>query len=123
MNLSMPQCIKLHYQEEINNYRKYFSSKEFSKAWVSLERSHILGQRYPLEHTYTHWLMLIYGFKIKNFKEVIGQLPRLIAGGIKSFVGVIPVGNTGGSNVSALRAMPIPLDLKIILENKHTENG
>ena len=123
MNLGMPQSIKFHYQKEICNFRKYFRNKDLSKAWNSLERSHILGQKYPLEHSYTHWLMLKFGIQIKNKSEVIGQIPRLMVGGIKSFVGLIPVGNTGGSNVSPVKSMPIPLDLKIILENKPSKNG
>jgi hypothetical protein len=59
--------------------------------------------------------MLKFGFRIKNYREVIGQIPRLLVGGVKSFVGKIPVGNTGGSNVPPLMPMEIPEDLKQIL--------
>ena len=75
----------------------------------------MLGQAYPLEHTYAHLLMLKFGFIIRDFKEVLGQIPRLLVGGVKSFVGKIPVGNTGGANVPPLRPMPIPPDLQEIL--------
>jgi hypothetical protein len=37
-------------------------------------------------------------------------------GGIKSFVGEIPVGNTGGANVPPLKRMEIPKELKRIME-------
>jgi len=37
-------------------------------------------------------------------------------GGVKSFVGEIPLGNTGGSNVSPLRTMDIPEELKRIID-------
>lgn len=60
--------------------------------------------------------MLLLGFKTKNSKEIIGLLPRLLVGGVKSFVGKIPVGNTGGANVPPLKPMEIPGDLKIILQ-------
>jgi hypothetical protein len=43
--------------------------------------------------------MLRFGIKIKDRREIIGQIPRLLVGGVKSFVGKIPVGNTGGANV------------------------
>jgi len=56
--------------------------------------------------------MLKFGFKIKNRQEIIGQIPRLILGGVKSFVGKIPVGNTGGANVPPLKPMEIPEDLQ-----------
>jgi len=55
--------------------------------------------------------------KIKNTKEVLGQIPRLLVGGVKSFVGTIPVGNTGGANVPPLKSMDIPDDLQIIIKN------
>lgn len=84
-------------------------------AWRHLENAHVLGQSYPNEHTRVHWLMLKFGFKIKSVKEVIGQIPRLFIGGVKSFVGKIPLGNTGGSNVSALKPMNIKPELLEIL--------
>ena len=52
--------------------------------------------------------MLLFGIYIKNYKEIIGQIPRLLVGGVKSFVGYIPVGNTGGANVPPLKPMAIP---------------
>ncbi|MES2691453.1 MAG: DUF3703 domain-containing protein, partial [Bacteroidota bacterium] len=44
-------------------------------------------------------------------KEIIGQIPRLLVGGVKSFVGKIPVGNTGGSGIPPLRSLPIEKDI------------
>lgn len=81
-------------------------------AWRHLERAHILGQPWAVEHTYVHWEMLKFGLRIKSPKEIIGQIPRLLVGGIKSFVGKIPVGNTGGANVPPLEPMEIPEDIK-----------
>jgi hypothetical protein len=60
--------------------------------------------------------MLIFGIKIKDPREIIGQIPRLLVGGVKSFVGEIPVGNTGGANVPPLQSMEIPEELKRIME-------
>jgi hypothetical protein len=43
----------------------------------------------------------------------------MLLGGVKSFVGEIPVGNTGGANVPPLKSMEIPEELnRIIEENK-----
>jgi hypothetical protein len=83
-------------------------------AWNHLERAHIIGQKYPYTHTLVHWKMLQFGIKIKNGKEIMGQIPRLIFGGVKSFVGKIPVGNPGGANVPPLKPFPIENELKII---------
>ncbi|WP_339608031.1 DUF3703 domain-containing protein, partial [uncultured Roseivirga sp.] len=67
-------------------------------------------------HSYIHWEMLLFGIHIKNYKEIIGQIPRLLLGGVKSFVGHIPVGNTGGANVPPLRPMTIPDEIMDIFK-------
>jgi hypothetical protein len=59
--------------------------------------------------------MLAFGIQIKSTREILGQIPRLLVGGVKSFVGRIPVGNTGGADVPALQSMPIPADLSAVL--------
>jgi len=87
-----------------------------SLAWRSLERAHIIGQRYPFAHSYVHWKMLQFGFRIKSMKEVLGQIPRLLIGGVKSFVGKVPVGNPGGADVPALKPFPIEADIQKIFE-------
>jgi hypothetical protein len=56
--------------------------------------------------------MLQFGIKIKSTNEVIGQIPRLLIGGVKSFVGHIPVGNTGGANVPPLKPWKFRKTLK-----------
>jgi len=58
--------------------------------------------------------MLQYGIQIKNRKEIVGQIPRLIFGGVKSFVGKIPVGNPGGANVPPLKSFTIEKELQEI---------
>ncbi len=102
--------------QELGFYQRAFNFRDYPLAWKHLEHAHILGQSYPLEHTKVHWLMLKFGLRIKSYKEVVGQIPRLVFGGIKSFIGKIPVGNTGGSDISALTPMKIPPSLKKILD-------
>ena len=114
--LTMPVGLKVYYQQELVKYKEEFSKGNLQTAWRHLERAHILGQSWPGEHTHVHWIMLKFGIRIKNAKEIIGQIPRLLAGGVKSFVGKIPLGNTGGANIPPLRVMEIPEDLKIILK-------
>ncbi|MBC7412608.1 MAG: DUF3703 domain-containing protein, partial [Bacteroidia bacterium] len=69
------------------------------------------------EHTVVHFKMLKFGIAIKSTKEIIGQIPRLLVGGVKSFVGLIPLGNTGGANVPPLQQMEIPKDLQLIINS------
>ena len=113
----LPKSLKPYYKAELNKYRTEYSKGNLKSAWSYLERAHIIGQKYPYAHTLVHWKMLQFGIKIKNNKEVIGQIPRLIFGGVKSFVGKIPVGNPGGANVPPLKAFPIEKELVNIFEN------
>lgn len=114
----IPQGLKKHFEEELILVWDTFKKGELRVAWRHLERAHILGQAWPIEHTKAHWHMILFAFKIKNAKEIIGQIPRLLIGGVKSFVGNIPLGNTGGADVPPLRPMEIPEDLLMIL-NKY----
>jgi hypothetical protein len=118
IHTTMPEALNPYYREELLLAKNAFDKKHYQQSWRHLERAHILGQPYPLEHTAVHWKMLCFGIKIKNNKEIIGQIPRLLVGGVKSFVGKIPTGNTGGANVPPLQPMEIPDDLLLII-NKH----
>lgn len=122
-NTSMPISLKPFYQKELSDAANAFTKRFFQQSWRHLERAHILAQPYPFAHSYVHWKMLLFGIHTKNTKEIIGQIPRLLVGGVKSFVGNIPVGNTGGANVRPLQPMEIPEDIKIIIETTKIRNG
>ena len=111
---SIPKRLKPYYNAELENYQTEYSNGNLQSAWNHLERAHIIGQKYPYAHSFVHWKMLQFGIKIKDRKEIIGQIPRLIFGGIKSFVGKIPIGNPGGANVPPLKPFPISKELKEI---------
>ena len=120
-NTSIPESLKPYYKAELNKYRTEYSNRDLKKAWNHLERAHIIGQKYPYAHTFVHWKMLQFGIKIKNRKEIMGQIPRLIFGGVKSFVGKIPLGNPGGANVPPLKQFPIENELKNIFQKAGIE--
>lgn len=114
----MPDRLQPFFHKELKDAGIYYSNKEYKWCWYHLERAHIIGQPYPYHHSLVHWKMLLFGIKVKDLREIAGQIPRLLVGGIKSFVGEIPNGNTGGANVPPLKSMEIPDDLKrIIVEN------
>lgn len=116
VNTSMPTSLVPFFEKELQLAKSNLSEKNLETAWHHYERAHILSQKYPYQHTLVHWQMFKFGIQIKDAKEVLGQIPRLIFGGVKSFVGQVPVGNTGGANVPPLRKMEIPEDLKKILD-------
>lgn len=111
LNTTMPAKLKPYFLAELDAYNKNLNNGNLQQAWSYLERAHIVGQAYPWQHSYIHWRMLLFGFKIKSTKEILGQIPRLLVGGVKSFVGKIPVGNTGGANTPPLKPLPIPTDI------------
>ncbi|MBP6810750.1 MAG: DUF3703 domain-containing protein [Saprospiraceae bacterium] len=115
LHCSMPKGLKIHCRSELDTYRTELAKGNLPKAWHHLERAHVLAQAWPREHSYVHWRMLLFGIHIKSGTEIIGQIPRLLVSGVKSFVGHIPVGNTGGANVPPLLEMAIHEDLASIL--------
>ncbi len=102
LHFRIPQGLKEFVNKELNDAKETFNKGDLQTSWRHLERAHILGQAYPFEHTQSHWQMLLFAFKIKNTKDIIGQIPRLLIGGVQSSVGEIPIGNTGGANVPPL---------------------
>jgi hypothetical protein len=111
MKPTLRNAFDLEMQQGIDLYQQ----RQFAKAFFHLERAHILGQAYIIPHTLSHWWMLKVGLKTHDAREVLGQIPRMFASVIFSRIWV-PVGNTGGAKVSPFKPMPIPEDLKSILQ-------
>lgn len=86
-------------------------------AFRHLERAHVLGQRYTRLHVRSHVAMLALGWQRRDGREVFGQLARIVAAALFSRLWV-PVGNTGGANVSAVKPMPVPPDLQALLDGE-----
>jgi hypothetical protein len=59
--------------------------------------------------------MLGYGLRRHAVREIAGQLLRLAVAAPGSWTGRYPTGNTGGSDVSALKSLPVPHDLQPLL--------
>lgn len=101
---------------EINNYINAVKLKKISEAWIFLERAHILSQFYWKEHFYIHFRMLILALNTFDFREIVGQLPRLLLAIPGSLLRKAPKGNVGTTRVGIFEPMPIPEDLKRILD-------
>lgn len=76
-----------------------------------LENAHVLGQAATRWHVLVHWRMLQWGWRQRRWRECAGQLLRLAGAATKTALGLVPAGNTGGSNVSPFRAMPVAPEL------------
>lgn len=91
-------------------------SRDLDTAFRHLERAHILSQRLTWLHVRTHLAMWRIGWMRRDPRELFGQSTRTIAALLFSRIWV-PIGNTGGANVRALQPMPIPEDLRAILDD------
>lgn len=111
----MKPKLQRYFQLEIYKATLAEKDKNWEQCYEHLSRAHIIGQKSIKAHFVSHWLMFKVGFKSRNFKEIIGQIPRMLAAIIFSKLWV-PEGNTGRANVSAFKPMPIPKDLTNLLK-------
>jgi len=82
-------------------------SKDYAKAFTHLENAHVLGQASTYWHVKVHCLMMLWGIRQQDVTETFGQLIRIIGAAALTAINGVPVGNTGGSNVSPMKSMPI----------------
>jgi hypothetical protein len=107
--------IKPHWDFEVAAATRAESNGDPHLAFKHLERAHILGQNSTWLHTQTHIRMMRWGWRQSSSREVTGQLFRIFGAATKTAFGLIPAGNTGGSNVSPFRRMPVPRDLQTLM--------
>lgn len=91
-----------------------------SSAFHHLERAHVLGQRSTAQHVRVHLLMLRWAVRNHNMQEVLGQFTRVIGAATKTWICLVPPGNTGGANVNPFKPMAIPEDLAKLIDAAHS---
>jgi hypothetical protein len=99
------------YRQEVQQADEAQEQGDFETAFRHLERAHVLAQRITGRHTFIHWRMLVAGLRRGDLREVVGQVPRIVASILFSRLWV-PRGNSGRSRVSAFKPMPVPADLR-----------
>ncbi|MES3022944.1 MAG: DUF3703 domain-containing protein [Pseudomonadota bacterium] len=109
----MSNPVKLAFKAEMATARAARLTGDLELAVHHLERAHIIGQRYFFAHLITHLHMLRIAARRAQFREIGGQLTRLLAVGPGYLSGWVPVGNPGSARVSAIKPMPVPDDLQV----------
>lgn len=94
------------------------SARHHDEAFKHLERAHILGQSHVCPHVLSHWLMLRVALAQRAPVAAFGQVVRIGLGAIGSAVGVVPSGNSGGSDVNMFAKMPVAPDLERLLTGR-----
>jgi hypothetical protein len=99
--------LRAAYNAEMTLAIDLYEAGELAKAFQHLEVAHVLGQQYVAPHVATHYWMLKIGLKRRCGREVGGQIIRMVLGALGSAVGMVPVGNTGGTNISMFKRLPV----------------
>jgi Protein of unknown function (DUF3703) len=107
----------LAFNNEIAMAKQFIARGELETGFAHLERAHVIGQAFVVPHARSHWLMLKLEFRRRRPVAAFGQIVRIVLGVLGSAVGVVPIGNTGGSNVSMFKRMSIAPDLQNIIDD------
>ncbi|NOT47607.1 MAG: DUF3703 domain-containing protein [Acidobacteria bacterium] len=104
-----------HINEEVSSADECSTAGDLTTAFGHLERAHVLGQASTYDHTRVHWRMFKLALQMRSPREIVGQIVRIVGAATKTPFGIYPLGNTGGANVWFFKPMPIPDDLRDIL--------
>ncbi len=107
--------VRQAFDTEMKVAKELFAKQDLEGSFKHLERAHVLGQLYVIPHVKSHWWMLKVGFYRASGQEILGQAIRIIFGALGSAIGVVPIGNTGGTNISMFARLPIEPDIAKIL--------
>lgn len=104
------------YIEEQKLFRLALLKGDHRQVVFHLGRIHILSQNSVTRHMTTHFIMFLYALMKFDIKEVFGQIIRLVVTIPGHMIGKVPKGNIGWSTVGLTEVMPVPEDLKKVVE-------
>jgi hypothetical protein len=109
-----------HVEAELRAAAEAEARGDAAAAFARLERAHVLGQSATALHVRAHWRMFVWGWRRRSARECLGQLLRLAGAATKTALGLVPLGNTGGANVSAWRRMPLAPELAALMREANS---
>lgn len=98
-------------RELIQAYQEITGSSDANKIWYRLERAHILCQRSAVGHFLIHVIMFVFAAHRREFREVVGQVPRVLLAIPSSLFNFAPRGNSGRTKMGLFSKGVIPSDL------------
>ena len=94
-------------KEEIKNLlaqsKSYTHEDSYPEAMNALEKAHIISQPYGFWHFYVHLKMFLLAWLFRDYKEVFGQLFRLLLALPGSWLGLAPKGNVGTTKMGIFK--------------------
>ena len=109
--------IRPHVDAELRLATEAEKQGQPTQAFSHLERAHVLGQSSTVQHVRVHWLMLTWGWRQRDVRECLGQALRIIGAATKTAFGLVPTGNTGGSNISPFKRLPVAHELEALIRS------
>lgn len=120
--MNFTSAISVYVRHELSEAEGLLAQGKSTEAFTHLENAHVLGQKSTKWHVLAHIRMLQWAVRNRDIRECTGQLLRIIGAATKTALGWVPTGNTGGSDVSPFRPMPLSDQHRMILERVRT-NG
>jgi len=114
----MNRALSVAFEMEIALAKELIARNELERGLAHLERAHVLGQAFVVPHARAHWWMLAVESRRRRPGAAFGQALRIVLGALGSLVGIVPVGNTGGSDVSMFERLPIAPELQRIIDGE-----
>jgi hypothetical protein len=105
------------FDSEIALAKELILSGDLQQSFRHLARAHVMGQAFVGPHARSHWLMLKVEIRRRRSLAVCGQALRIVLGVIGSSAGVVPVGNTGGTDIGMFKRLPIKPELQSIIDS------
>lgn len=114
----MNPVLQQAFEHEITEALALIEAGNPDLGFIHLERAHVLGQMHVIPHVRSHWHMLRVEVRRGRPVAVFGQVVRIVLGALGSTVGVVPRGNTGGSDISMFSRMPIDPQLQKLIDGR-----
>tara|TARA_R110001583_G_scaffold182901_1_gene341032 strand:+ start:1283 stop:1567 length:285 start_codon:yes stop_codon:yes gene_type:complete len=91
----------------LTDYWDAMSNHNERQAFAALEDAHVIGQHSTFYHCLIHCKMLQHVLRNRDWRAILGQVIRIIGATTKTAIGLVPEGNTGGTNISPFKRLPI----------------
>jgi hypothetical protein len=115
--MTRTSLLRPHVDAELTAARVARRAGDVDRSWLHLERAHILSQPSARLHGRVHAWMLAAAVRDLDAREALGQVLRFSGASVASFFGRYPIGNTGRARVPIMKPMPIPADLRALLDD------
>ena len=114
--------IRVYVIGELDSASSLLSEGKPDAAFRHLENAHILGQESTCFHVLVHLHMAGWAIRQRDGREFFGQMLRIVGAAALTAIGHVPIGNTGGSNISPFKSLPLSDEHKHIISRAKIES-